>query len=102
MRYLQGHPRMGYSGGGRGFMMIPMALMCLLVLIVFAYVVYKVVKHLQAHKFGYIHEQSTKAQETTTPPIDTTMKALEILNERFAKGEILEEEYKSKKELILK
>ena len=101
MRYLQGHPRMGYSGGGRGFMMIPMALMCLLFLIVFAYVVYKVVKHLQAHKLGHVHGQSSKTQDATAS-VDITVKALEILNERFAKGEILEEEYKSKKELILK
>lgn len=78
--------RYGFSGYGYGFggpnffMMIPM----LLILFVIVYFIYKAV-----------HGKTLYIDKTSSSSID-------ILNERFAKGEINEEEYKSKKSQLLK
>lgn len=76
----------GYGFGGYGFrgpnffMMIPM----LLILLVIAYYIYKAVRR------GTLNTDKI------------SLSSIDILNERFAKGEINEEEYKSKKNEILK
>jgi Predicted membrane protein len=68
-------------GGPNIFMMIPM----IVLLLVFVFLIYKVInnRHLTS---------------VVSPP--GSSKAMSILNERFAKGEITEEEYKSIKEEI--
>lgn len=68
--------------GPNFFMMIPM-----LILLLFAvYFIYKAINNRNLHF------------DADTP----SSKAIAILNERFAKGEINEEEYKTKKSEILK
>ncbi|WP_160691782.1 SHOCT domain-containing protein [Clostridium sp. C2-6-12] len=70
-----------YGGGPNFFMMIPM----IVLLLVFVYLMYKV----------FSNKQLASAY---SPP--ASAKAMSILNERLAKGEITEEEYKSIKEQI--
>ncbi|WP_238881810.1 SHOCT domain-containing protein [Clostridium sp. YIM B02551] len=73
----------GYGYGGAGFfMMIPMIIILLLVI----YFVYKAINK---------KDISSVANRTSSNAID-------ILNERFAKGEISEEEYRARKEQLLK
>ncbi|MBL4931778.1 SHOCT domain-containing protein [Clostridium paridis] len=73
----------GYGYGGAGFlMMIPMVIILLLVI----YFVYKAINK---------KDISLAANRTSSNAID-------ILNERFAKGEISEEEYRARKEQLLK
>jgi putative membrane protein len=73
----------GYgSGGPNFFMMIPMLIILLLV----AYFIYKAI-----------------SSKNLNFAVDTSSsKAMAILNERFAKGEINEEEYANKKNQLLK
>lgn len=72
----------GYGFGGHNFfMMIP-------TLIVVSLVVYFIYKALNNKNINYVSDTSFS-------------KALSILNERLAKGEINEEEYKTKKNQIL-
>jgi putative membrane protein len=68
-------------GGPNFFMMIPM----IVLLLVFAYLIYKAFSNRQL-------------ASVVSPP--GSSKAMNILNERFAKGEITEEEYKSIKEQL--
>lgn len=68
-------------GGSNFFMMIPM----IVLLLVIAYFVYKIFSNKQL-------------ASVVSPP--ASAKAMNILNERFAKGEITEEEFKSIKEQI--
>lgn len=72
----------GYGFGGYNFfMMIP-------TFIVVSLVVYFIYKALNNKNINYVSDTSSS-------------KALSILNERLAKGEISEEEYKTKKNQIL-
>lgn len=68
-------------GGPNFFMMIPM----IVLLLVIVYLIFK----------AYNNRQLASV---VSPPASS--KAINILNERFAKGEITEEEYKSIKEQI--
>lgn len=70
-------------GGPNFFMMIPMIVLLLIV----AYFIYKIFSNRQL-------------ASAISPPVSS--KAMNILNERLAKGEITEEEYKSIKEQIEK
>lgn len=70
-------------GGPNFFMMIPM----IVLLLVLVYFIYKIFSNRQL-------------ASVVSPPVSS--KAVNILNERFAKGEITEEEYKSIKEQIEK
>jgi Predicted membrane protein len=73
----------GYGQGGVGFiMMIPM----LIILLLAIYFVYKAI--------------SKKDVNLATNRVSSN--AIDILNERFAKGEISEEEYRARKEQLLK
>ncbi|MDD7793512.1 SHOCT domain-containing protein [Clostridium sp. 'White wine YQ'] len=73
----------GYGYGGAGFMMmIPMLIILLLVI----YFVYKAISR---------KDINLSANRTSSNAID-------ILNERFAKGEISEEEYSARKKQLLK
>lgn len=72
----------GSYGGPNFFMMIPM----IVILLVAAYFIYKAIN-----------------SKNLNFAVDTSSsKAMAILNERFASGEISEEEYKIKKNQILK
>jgi putative membrane protein len=78
----------GYGFGGYGyggpnfFMMIP----TLIIFLVIAYFIYKAI-----------------SSKNLNLAVDkASSKAMDILNERFAKGEINEEEYKLKKSQVLK
>lgn len=68
--------------GPHFFMMIPMIIILLLI----AYFIYKAIN---GRNLNFNVDTSSS-------------KAIAILNERFAKGEINEEEYKAKKDQILK
>ena len=73
----------GYGQGGAGFiMMIPMLIILLLVI----YFVYKAISR----------------KDVNLAVNRTSSNAVDILNERFAKGEISEEEYRARKEQLLK
>ncbi len=76
----------GLSGYGYGGPNIIMMIGVFLVLLVIAYFIYKTSQN----------KNSNIAYEKISP------KAIEILNERFASGEISEEEYRSRKNQILK
>lgn len=71
----------GGLGGGGFFMMIPM----ILIFAVLLYLVFKAIDNRNTH---------------FTSNNTSSSKALNILNERYAKGEISEEEYISKKQKI--
>ena len=88
-----GHGR--YPGmNPSGFMMIPAILFTIILTIILVYLIVRIIKqgHVQGHFF-------TKASLGVA---DSTSKALEILNVRFANGEITDEEYVTKKEHLLK
>lgn len=78
----------GFGAGGYGFrgpnffMMIPMLIILLLI-------VYFIFKAINSRNLNFYADTSSS-------------KAIAVLNERFAKGEINEEEYKMKKGQILK
>lgn len=78
--------RYAHMGYGGGFMMIPMILLTIILIIALVYIVTRLCKK------GHINGSSE----------DTTSKALETLNNRYANGELTDEEYKNKKELLLK
>lgn len=48
------------------------------------------------------HTSSNSSQNTTTTPQSASNHALDILNERYARGEITDEEYRIKKEALVK
>ncbi|KOF56521.1 MULTISPECIES: SHOCT domain-containing protein [Clostridium] len=72
----------GIYGGPSFFMMIPI----LTIIVLIVYFIYKVNSDKKLSFNSYVNSR----------------KAIEILDERFAKGEISEEEYSSKKKQILK
>lgn len=76
----------GFSGYGYGGPNIIMMIGVILILSAIVYFIYKTNQS----------KSPSMAYEKGSP------KALEILNERFANGEINEEEYKAKKNQILK
>ena len=78
--------RYAHMGYGGGFMMIPMILLTIILIVALVYIVTRLCKK------GHINGFSE----------DTTSKALETLNNRYANGELTDEEYKNKKELLLK
>lgn len=78
----------GYGFGGYGFGG-PHIIMMIGVILILLAIVYFVYKSSQ-------NRNSNVAYEKISP------KAIEILNERFANGEINEEEYRSRKDQILK
>jgi putative membrane protein len=80
MRYYggYGYPMMG--GGG-----IIMAIFCILLIALVVFIIVRLARH---RHFYFGHMQAGDAHENS---------ALKILNERYAKGEISDEEYKAKK-----
>jgi putative membrane protein len=72
----------GVGYGGMFMMLIPIVLVSIIV-----YAVYKLIGH--SNNNGHYNNIGSNS-------------ALNILNERFARGEITEEEYKQKKNMILK
>ena len=73
----------GSFGGPNFFMMIPMILILLMVV--------------------YFMHKAISSKNINSATIDTSVsKAMTILNERFAKGEINQEEYIEKKEQLKK
>jgi len=76
----------GFSGYGYGGPHIIMMIGVILILLAIVYFIYKANQN----------KSSSMAYEKGSP------RAIEILNDRFASGEINEEEYKSKKNQILK
>jgi len=72
----------GFVCGGMFMMLIPIVLV-----LITMYAIYK----LTNHSNNNVHHNNTGSNS-----------ALNILNERFARGEIAEEEYKQKRNMILK
>jgi putative membrane protein len=72
----------GFGYGGICMMLIPIVLVIIIV-----YAVYKLTGH--SNNNGHYNNIGSNS-------------ALDILNERFVRGEITEEEYKQKKNMILK
>jgi putative membrane protein len=92
MRFGHGYQGMNGMHYG-GFMIVPCIIITLILLIVLVYLFNKLIRKKDFH--GNI------ANTTSLPPVttvDTTAKALEILNIRYANGEITEEEYNLKKQ----
>ena len=89
-----GGPGTGTGMHNGGFMMIPAILITIILAIVLIYLIVRIVKgaHLHGHPFKVANLEVT----------DNTSKALEILNIRYANGEIADEEYTTKKEQLLK
>jgi putative membrane protein len=83
-----GYERFGGHGGGGMFLMMGFGLLVFLVLLFIAYKLMKHHPHL--HSNSHLSSYNNFANNT----------ALNILNERFAKGEIDEEEY-TKRKIIL-
>jgi putative membrane protein len=81
--------------GGWGFWWIFPLLMCLFMIAVFAGV------FLLMHRAGGHASHGWMPGHMTGPWGDPTHSALQILNERFAKGEIQKQEYEDKKAAIL-
>ena len=78
--------RYGFGWSAYGvLMMIPM----IVIFIAFIYLLVKIFNNSDRHT-------------SIRQPQNNSLKAIDILNERFANGEITEEEYKNKKEQILK
>jgi len=85
----------GYSGMNFGiFIIIPAILFTIILIIALIYLLIRILKygHLNGHCFSTANLGLT----------DSTSKALEILNIRYANGEITDEEHTIKKEQILK
>ena len=73
----------GSFGGPNFFMMVPMILILLMIV--------------------YFIHKAANSKNINSAPYDTSVsKAMTILNERFAKGEINQEEYIEKKEQLQK
>ena len=85
-----GYPRMHYGG----FMMIPSILCTLIFTILIIYFLVRIIKHGKFHGHDF--------HGTSFGLTDSTTKALEVLNIRYASGEVSDEEYNTKKEQILK
>ncbi len=77
----------GYFGGGMFFMMG----LSLIIFIVIIYFIFKAIKGNSFNHFAAAHN---------TPFTQNNSSALNILNERFAKGEISEEEYTKMKSIL--
>lgn len=95
MRFGRGYQGM-YGMHFGGFMIIPCIIITLILIVVLVYLFNKLIRKKD------FHGNSTSTVNTPLlPTTDTTAKALEILNIRYANGEITEEEYNKKKENIL-
>jgi len=91
----QGGYNNGYEGMHNcGYMMIPTILLSIILLIIIIYMVIKFVKHKNLY--------SQSLTKNNIELVDNTSKALEILNIKYANGEINDEDYTRKKEQILK
>lgn len=75
-----GCPMMGGGPGG-----IIMAVIGILLIVLIIFIIVHIARNRQSH---FEHKQDSVMQESA---------ALKILNERYAKGEINDEEYKAKK-----
>ena len=91
MRY--GYPEMHYGG----FMIIP-AILFTVILVIVIYLLIRMLKQGRLHGHSFTAANLAGNSEVT----DSTSKALEILNIRYANGEVTDEEYTTKKEHILK
>lgn len=102
----------GMRGGGLGmnifggFILIGLILLLLIAVSVLIYFVVKLLKNIT--KLNGLILQQGKPMNTDNTVIsgnmtgNSTSSAMNILNERYAKGEISEEEYNAKKASILK
>ena len=82
--YAYGHPMMGFGGGG-----IVMAIVCGLIIAAIIILIVRAARHRHYR------------MENRTDAMAPEGSALKILNERYAKGEINDEEYKAKKTNLL-
>ena len=78
--FCRGFSRYGYGGGGGMFIMMGFGFLIFLVLIYLSYILIKT--------------------NSPSPLSSANNSALSILNERYAKGEINEEEYTKKKSIL--
>jgi putative membrane protein len=92
MRFSRG----GFYGYDRGFHMLGMLIIMFIIVVFIGALIFVVIKHRNFKKLGLGYGYGKANIET---PINNN-KAMEILNEKFALGEITEEEYIKKKELI--
>lgn len=95
MRFGRGYQGM-YGMHFGGFMIIPCIIITLILIVVLVYLFNKLIK-----KKDFRGNSTSTVNTPLLPTVDTTAKALEILNIRYANGEITEEEYNKKKENIL-
>ncbi|GLC31978.1 SHOCT domain-containing protein [Clostridium omnivorum] len=95
MRFGRGYQGM-YGMHFGGFMIIPCIIITLILLVVLVYLFNKLIRKKDFHG-----NSVNAANVPSVPTMDTTAKALEILNIRYANGEITDEEYNAKKETIL-
>ncbi len=77
--YNYGYPMMGWGGWALG-------IVCILVIILIVFLVIR-----------YLHRYNKRDSNHTNNPASEENTAMKILNERYARGEISEEEYKQKK-----
>jgi uncharacterized membrane protein len=83
-----------------GFHMQGMMFMCIIFLAMAAVIIYLVIRQNQLKNKQIIKEKALLVNDGDKQ-VDTN-KAIEMLNEKLVNGEINEEEYTRKKELILK
>lgn len=79
----------------RGYMLFPSILFTIILIIALIYIVFRIINYAYSDQFRKKSVNSSKSENTSSI-------AIEILNERYAKGEITEEEYKAKKDFISK
>ncbi|MEI8216465.1 MAG: SHOCT domain-containing protein [Eubacteriales bacterium] len=92
--------RIGFEGGYNHMMLFGGVFMFLIGIVVIGLLIYLVMAAAKSHKMmGHGYSQATKISNSSE---SLNEKAILILNERFAKGEIDEEEYTSRKAAILK
>ena len=89
-----------FYNDGYGMHMQGMVFACVIVLVLTAAVIYLVVRQNNLKNKQSINEKILLVNEDNKQ-VDTS-KAVELLNEKLVNGEITEEEYTRKKELILK